>query len=175
MFRAIFLGILTLVILNFTSCTSVTKQSRKNMILDASQESEVEGTGTSSADIRSMAERMSREIAAISWPKNLTRVRIALVDLDNQTRFPLNPNIIKDRLITDLVDTSRDTNLQFTENPNGADFLLTARITALSKGSSEGVSDYLLYSFKLVDKVDTVVWAQTYETKKQGKVGVMYR
>lgn len=161
--------------MSLMSCTSVTRQSRQNRILDASQESEVEGTGTSSADIRSMAERMAREIAAVDWPKDLTKVRIALMDIDNQTRFPINPNIIKDRLLTDLVEFSTGTKLQFTENPSGADYFLSARVTALSKGSSAGVSDYLLYSFKLMDKADTVVWMRAYETKKQGKVGVMYR
>jgi hypothetical protein len=97
------------------------------------------------------------------------------MDVDNQTRFPLNPNLIKDRLLADLVEFASGSGIQFTENPNGAKYFLSARITALSKGSSEGVSDYLLYSFKLVDEADTVKWMKTYETKKQGKVGVMYR
>ncbi len=161
-------------------CSSVTRQTKKAMILDASQESDIEGTGTSSADIRSMAERMAREIAGIEWaagpgaPKG-GKKRIALLEIDNQTRFPLNPNLIKDRLLTDLVEFSMGTNLEFTENPNGAELFLSARITALSKGTAEGVSDYLLYSFKLVDKADTVKWMKAYETKKQGSVGVMYR
>lgn len=161
--------------LSFFNCASVTKQSKDRVILDASQESAVEGTGTSSADIRSMAERMAREISGISFPKEQPTIRIALMEIDNQTRFPLNPNVIKDRLLTDLVEFSQGTKLQFTENPTGASYLLSARITALSKGSSEGVSDYLLYSFRLTDKADTVVWMKAYETKKQGSVGVMYR
>lgn len=163
------------IMLGMFGCASVTKQSSKNMVLDASQESAVEGTGTSSADIRSMAERMAREIASLSWPKEHDKVRIALMPVDNQTRFALNPHIIQDRLLTDLVEFSAGTHLRFSENPSGADVRLTTRITALSKGTSEGVSDYLLYSFKLVDKADTVIWAKAYETKKQGKVGVMYR
>lgn len=166
---------LLLMPLSFFNCSYVTKQSKKNTILDASQESAVEGTGTSSADIRSMAERMAREIAGIDWPKGSGPIRIALLDIDNQTRFPLNPNVIKDRLLTDLVEFSAPGKVQFTENPNGANYFLSARITALSKGSSEGVSDYLLYSFKLTDKVDTMVWIKAYETKKQGQVGVMYQ
>ncbi len=157
------------------SCSSVTKQSRKTTIMDASQEDTLGGTGTSSADIRSMAERMAREISGLKWPDNKVKVRIALTTIDNQTRFPINPNIIKDRLLTDLVEFSQGTKLQFTENANGADYFLSARLTALSKGSTEGVSDYLLYSFKLIDKADTVEWMKAYETKKQGSVGVMYR
>src|SRR5579871_1118933 len=151
-----------------SGCSSVTKQSKKQTIMDASQEASIEGTGTSSADIRTMAERMARDIAAVSWPKDSTRIRIALTDIENQTRFPLNPNVIKDRLLSDLVEFSPGGKIQFTENPTGADYTLSARITALSKGSSEGVNDYLLYSFRLTDKADTVVWMKAYETKKQG-------
>jgi hypothetical protein len=175
----IFLGVAA-VLCTLSSCVSVTKQSKQNMILDASQESEIEGTGMNSADIRSMADEMARDISAISWPKEMTKVRIALTEIDNQTRFPINPNIIKDRLLANLVefalkDMHATTKLQFTENPAFGDYYLSARITALSKGSSAGVNDYLLYSFKLMDKADTVVWMRAYETKKQGQTGVMYR
>jgi hypothetical protein len=165
----------SLLISNWFSCASVTKQSKKHTILDTSQESSIEGTGTSSSDIRSMAERMAREINVIEWPTDLKTIRIALDAVDNQTRFPLNPHIIQDRLLTDLLEFSQGTSLRFSENLSGANYRLTTRITALSKGSSEGVSDYLLYSFKLLDKSDTVIWAKAYETKKQGSVGVMYR
>ncbi|OPZ23563.1 MAG: hypothetical protein BWZ03_00465 [bacterium ADurb.BinA186] len=167
--------LLVTIIFILNGCSSVTKQSRKTTIMDVSQEDTLGGTGTSSADIRSMAERMAREISGIEWPHDFNKVRVALTTIDNQTRFPINPNIIKDRLLADLVEFSMGTKLQFTENANGADYFLSARLTALSKGSSEGVSDYLLYSFKLIDKADTVVWMKAYETKKQGSVGVMYR
>ena len=156
-------------------CSSVTKQKRGTTILDASQEDTLGGTGTSSADIRSMAQRMALEIAAIEWPKELGSVRIALTTIDNQTRFPINPNIIKDRLLADLLEYSMGTKLIFTENSSSADYFLSARMTALSKGSREGVSDYISYSFKLIDKAETVVWMKNYETKKQGSVGVMYQ
>ena len=175
--RALFSLGLILVLLGHFGCSSVTKQSKKNTILDASQESDIEGTGTSSADLRAMAARMALEISSWSEKEHRddTTKRIALMDVDNQTRFPLNPNLIKDRLLADLVEFAARTKLEFTENPAGAHYFLSARITALSKGTSEGVNDYLLYSFKLIDRADTVKWMKTYETKKQGKVGVMYR
>lgn len=158
-----------------TSCISVTKQRSDRVILDASQEGDLEGTGTSSSDIRSMAERMAREIAGINWNDNMSMRRIAFVDIDNQTRFPLNPNIIKDRLLADLMEFTSGLSLRFSEEKAGADYLLSLRITALSKGSHQGVNDYLLYSFKLVDRENTLIWMKTYETKKQGKTGIMYR
>lgn len=173
LFAVLFLAVP--MVLNFFGCSSVTKQSKKTTILDASQEDTLGGTGTSSADIRSMAQRMALEIAQIQWPKGAAQNRIALTNINNETRFPINPNIIKDRLLTDLVSFSINSTVKFTENASNADYFLSSRITALSKGSSEGVSDYLLYNFKLIDKEDTVLWIKSYETKKQGTVGVMYR
>lgn len=176
--RAILALGLIFVMLNQWGCASVTKQSKNNMVLSASQDSDVEGTGMSSADLRSMAERMAREITNIKWPSTPNggdSIRIAFTDVNNQTRFPLQPDLIKNRLLTDLVEFSAGSNLAFTENPTGAKYFLSVQITALSKGSSEGVSDYLLYSFKIVDTADTVKWMKAYETKKQGKVGVIYR
>ena len=169
------IALLTALALLQGSCVSVTRQSKGTTILSESQEDTLGGTGTSSADIRSMAERMARDIASVSFPKNKETVRIAITIIDNQTRFPINPNIIKDRLLTDLIEFSQGGKLRFTERVEGADYLLSARLTALSKGSSAGVSDYLLYSFKMVDKDDTVVWMRAYETKKQGNVGVIYQ
>lgn len=167
--------ILPLFSLVFPGCISVTKQSKNMTILDTSQEGDLEGTGTSSADIRSMAERMAREFAGINWPTKSHKPRIALTTFDNQTRFPINTNIIKDRLLIDLMDFASNAGILYTEKSDNADYFLTVRITALSKGSADGVNDYLLYSFKLIDRLDTVVWAKAYETKKQGKTGVMYR
>lgn len=159
----------------FNGCTSVTKQSKKMTVLDVSQEDDLGGTGTSSVDIRSMAERMAREFSTITWPSSTHKPRIALTTFDNQTRFPINTNTIKDRFLTDLMDLASTAGVTYTENAQNADYILTVRISALSKGSADGVSDYLLYSFKMVDRTDTIVWAKAYETKKQGKTGVMYR
>jgi hypothetical protein len=167
--------VLPLIFLVMPGCISVTKQPRNTTILDVSQEDKLGGTGTSSADIRSMAERMAREISGIKWPEGKHTTRIALTDVDNQTRFAINPNIIKDRLLTDLIELASGTGISYTENQSQADYFLSSRITALSKGSADGVSDYLLYTFKLVDRADTVIWMKAYETKKQGKTGVMYR
>lgn len=165
-----------LVIFGVTSCSSITRQSKNTKILDASQESDMEGTGTSSADLRAMAERMAQEIAALEWPNQNSRVRIAITTINTEEiRFPINPHLIEDRLLTDLIEFSAGTRLQFTQNENNADYLLSARLTALSKGTRDGVVDYLQYTFRLIDRAENILWARMYETKKQGKTGVMYR
>ena len=167
-----FFGILAcLLSLYFIGCSNVTAQSKKSTIMDASAEDTLGGSGTSSSDIRSMAERMAREIFGLKLAKG----KIALSDFVNETRFAFNTNIIKDRLLTDLVEISANKDISFTLNASMANYLLDARITALSKGSQDGVSDYMLYSFKLVDKESNILWMKSYETKKQSTTGVMYR
>jgi hypothetical protein len=167
--------IFALVVVGISGCASVTKQSKKNMILDASQEGQVEGTGMSSADIRTMAERAATEITAWLASQKKQVARIALLDVDNQTLFALNPNVIKDRLLADLVEFSQDKGLDFSESSVGADYFLRVQITSLNKGSTEGANTYMLYTFKLIDRTDTVKRVITYETKKQGKVAPIYR
>lgn len=172
-FLKIFLFISPLLLID--GCSSVTKQSRKTTVLDASKEDSLGGTGTESGDLRSMTEEMALDIANLQLEAGVSRARIAITTVDNQTRFPINPTLIQDRLLTDLVQFNKNPKVQFTETPTGADYFLSVRLTALSKGSSEGVSDYILYSFKMTNKENTVVWMKAYETKKQGNVGVMYR
>jgi hypothetical protein len=163
------------IVLALVGCSSVTRQSKKQMILDASQEAEVEGTGTSSADIRAMAERIARGLISKEWPEHLETIKIAVLPADNQTRFGLNPHMIQDRLVLNLVKISTGTRFRFLESPAPGDYQLVTRITALSKGDSSGVNDYILYAFKLVDKQGAILWTDEYETKKQGQVGVMQR
>ena len=160
-----------------SSCTSVTRQGGNTTHMGVSQEDNLGGTGTSSADIRSMAERMALEISNIAWPPAAKEIRIAFESgaITNDSGFFFNPEIIRNRLLTDLVRMSQGTRIQYTQDRSEAEYNLTCEITSLSKGSSEGRVDYLLYTFKLVDKRNFVKWIESYETKKQGKVGVMYR
>lgn len=155
-------------------CVNLTAQSKKTTVLDVSQEDDVGGTGMSSTDIRAMAEKMAREIASLHLKKD--EPKIALVSIINQSRFSFDTDLLKNRLLADLVIISqKDHRVSFTMDPSKADYLLDASVTSLSKGSIEAVSDYLLYTFKLIDNTDNIIWMGTYETKKQGNVGVMYR
>ena len=166
-----------LILFAFTSCSSVTGQSRKNMVMDASSKDTLGGTGTDSEDIVSMAERIARELASLNLNRKTVKPVIALGDFNNETRFPINTNIIKDRLLNDLINFTNKSSLglNFSRKTENANYILDARITALSKGGKEGVSDFILYSFSLIDKEESIVWMGSYETKKQSSMGVMYR
>ena len=58
----------------------------------------------------------------------------------------------------------------------GADYILTGSLDGMSASSREGVSDYVLYSFQLIDADTSVlVWEDYAEIKKQGLTDAVYR
>ncbi len=58
----------------------------------------------------------------------------------------------------------------------GADYFLTGKLQSLTVKAAAGTSDYVLYSFELIDARTTViVWADQAEIKKQGLEDAAYR
>jgi PBP1b-binding outer membrane lipoprotein LpoB len=183
-----------------TSCSTVTSQG-KTRVIDVSSDDELGGTGTESGDIRTVAERMSREITGINWPRQGEMPRIAVLPIINQTRFRIDPKLLQNKLVKDLVNSARS-QVQFLARDTeadvigerekkraglydsgktsramfGADYLLKGEMRALSKSSRDGVSDYIHYSFQLIDaETAAILWMGDYETKKVGSVGVIYQ
>ncbi|MCS1409104.1 MAG: hypothetical protein M2R45_02283 [Verrucomicrobia subdivision 3 bacterium] len=69
--------------------------------------------------------------------------------------------------------SSSDPNLQ---EFKGADFLLTGKLQGLTTRTAAGVSDYVLYSFQLIDARTTeILWEDAAEIKKQGLEDAAYR
>jgi PBP1b-binding outer membrane lipoprotein LpoB len=59
---------------------------------------------------------------------------------------------------------------------SGADYILTGTLSGISKTTGADASDYLVASFRLVDsETADLVWAGSYEVKKVGEEGVVYR
>jgi len=182
-------------------CPSYTTAQRGNtQIIDASAEDEIGGTGTSSGDIRTMAERMAREITGIEWPKEGEMPRIAVLPVENQTRFRIDSKVLQNKLVKELVNFARGRVVFLARDSEeavmaerakkrsgmydkgkekalyGADYLLKGEMRALSKASRDGVSDYIVYSFSLIDaESSAILWMSDYETKKVGNVGVIYQ
>jgi len=200
MFR---LAILTLLLTGIglaIGCGTITAQGRTHVI-DVNADDNLGGTGAESGDIRTVAERMSREIAAIRWPREGDLPHIAVLPIINQTRFRIDPKLLQNKLVKDLVNFARgqvlflardseddvmaerekkragyyDSGSQ-TKAMYGADYLLKGEMRALSKSSRKGVSDYILYTFQLIDaESSAILWAGDFETKKVGSVGVIYQ
>jgi len=132
-----------------------------------------------------------------------TPPRIALLPVSNNTRFPVNSNIflslLKARLNSEApgkviflsrdkieaVQAERELKRQgavegnpsrMTRAPKGADFFLTASFDGMSQASAGATSDYILYTYKLIDtETDEEVFEEYEQIKKEGMDNVIYR
>ncbi len=198
--HALLLMFLLPALFSLSACRLSTAQGNTK-IIDTSADDNLGGNGTSSGDVKAMAERMAREIAGINWPRQGELPRIAVLPIENQTRFRIDPKLLQNKLVKDLVGfaggkvmfLARDSeNAVMAERAKkragyydqgrqtkalaGADYLLKGEMRALSKSTREGTSDYLLYSFTLIDaESGGILWAGDFETKKVGDVGVIYQ
>jgi hypothetical protein len=58
----------------------------------------------------------------------------------------------------------------------GADYFLTGKLSGMTTRTTAGTSDYVLYSFQLIDaRTSEIVWADQSEIKKQGLEDAAYR
>ena len=129
--------------------------------------------------------------------------RVVLEPVINESRFPINKDIFLTRIRTQLNSKAtgkvrflareqmaaleREKNLKqsgqvtSSSDPNivefkGADFFLTGKLQGLTTRTSKGTSDYLLYSFQLIDaRTSDIVWEDSAEVKKQGLEDAAYR
>ncbi len=164
----------------------------------------VAGTGVESQDLVAVTDKMARSILGIPEIAHATATpRIVLEPVVNETRFPINKDIFLTRIRTQLngkalgrvrfLDREMMKTLQHerqlkqsgqvtaSADPNvvefrGADYFLTGKLEGLSTRSSQGVSDYVLYSFRLTDaRTSEIVWESSAEIKKQGLEDAAYR
>lgn len=164
----------------------------------------VAGTGIESQDLVMVTDKMARSILAIPQIANAQGVpHIVLNPVINETRFPINKEIfltrIEGQLSTkangkvvflardrmDALERERQLKLsgQVTASADpapvefkGADFFLTGRLQSLTTRTGAGTSDYVLYTFELVDaRTSEKVWMDQAEIKKQGLEDAAYR
>ena len=160
------------------------------------------GTGVDPTDVRTIAQRMARDIIALPQVANAgLKPRILILPVLNRTRFRIETDVftltIRDLLIQNASDkvvffdrkaSSLPSNILKGESEDvkksgftkeqiaGIDFYLKGEIYSISKASEQGVSDWIHYSFILVDsKNSDIIWSGSYETKKVGKAGVLYQ
>lgn len=170
-------------------------------VLDPDADDNLGGTGTDSGDVRTLAQRISRSLIGINWPRTGQTPRIAVLPLDNQSRFRVDPVLIQNKLVKELVNNAaarleflaRDSEAAVleerakkrgglydagdtTEAMAGADYLLRGEMRSLTKAAGSATSDYIVYSFKLVNaETGAILWMDDYETKKAGEAGVIYQ
>jgi hypothetical protein len=164
----------------------------------------VAGTGIESQDLVAVTDKMARAILGIPEIANAAQPPYVVLDpVVNDTRFPINKDLFIDRVRIQLNSKSagkvrflardrmavlqKERELkqagQVTSNsdPNvvefkGADYLLTGKLQGLTTKTKRGTSDYVLYSFQLINKrTSEIIWEDASEIKKQGLEDAAYR
>ncbi|MEO5802396.1 MAG: penicillin-binding protein activator LpoB [Verrucomicrobiota bacterium] len=164
----------------------------------------VAGTGVESQDLVAVTDKMARSILSTPEIANAQGIpRVVLEPVVNDTRFPINKNIFLTRIRTELNTKARN-KVRFlareqmkvleherdlkqsgavtsNSDPNavefkGADFFLTGKLEGMTTRTSRGTSDYVLYSFQLIDaRTSDIIWEDSAEIKKQGLEDAAYR
>jgi PBP1b-binding outer membrane lipoprotein LpoB len=164
----------------------------------------VAGTGVESQDLVAVTDKMVRGILGIPEIAHAAATpRIVLSPVINETRFPINKDIFLTRIRAELnekatgrvrflardqmaaLEHERDLKqsgaVTSSSDPHvvefkGADYFLTGKLQGLTTKTSQGTSDYILYSFQLIDARTTeIIWESSAEIKKQGLEDAAYR
>jgi PBP1b-binding outer membrane lipoprotein LpoB len=164
----------------------------------------VAGTGVESQDLVAVTDKMARSILGIPQiARAQTAPRVVIDPVINETRFTINKDIFLTRIRTQLnskaagqviflarermATLQREQQLKqqgavtASSDPNvvefkGADYFLTGKLQGMSTRTTAGVSDYILYSFQLIDaRTSDIVWEDVAEIKKQGLEDAAYR
>ena len=163
----------------------------------------VGGTGVESQDLIRVSDKIARGILSAPQIANAATPPVVVLDpVLNETRFPINKNIFLDRIQAQLIskaagkvtflarermdtlqrerDAKRAGNVTSSSDANvqefkGADYFLTGKLSGLSTSGKNGVSDYILYTFQLIDvRTSAIVWGGDDEIKKQAQSDAVY-
>ncbi len=164
----------------------------------------VAGTGIESQDLVNVTDKMAKSILSTPQIQNAQGTpRVVLDPVINETRFPINKDIFLTRIEAELNSKARGKviflarermatleherqlkqsgQVTSSSDPNvvefkGADFFLTGKLSGLTTRTSNGTSDYILYTFQLIDaRTSDIVWDDASEIKKQGLEDAAYR
>ncbi len=172
--------------------------------LRADEKGFVGGTGVESQDLLRVTDKIARGILAAPAISGATAPPVVVLEpVLNETRFPINKNIFLERIQSQLISKSGG-KVQFmarerlaalekeremkrsgqltsgsdarAQEFKGADYLLTGKLSGLSSVSKGGISDYILYTFQLIDaRTGVIVWGGDDEIKKQAQADAVYR
>ena len=164
----------------------------------------VGGTGVESQDLLRVSDKIARGILSAPAIAGASRPPVVVLDpVINETRFPINKNIFLDRIQAQLIsksggkvtflarerlaalererDMKRTGQVTASSDPavqefRGADYFLTGKLSGMSTSTKNGVSDYILYTFQLINvRTSEIVWGGDDEIKKQAQSDAVYR
>ena len=161
------------------------------------------GLGPESQDLVTITDKMARGILGTEQIANAEGKPVVVLEpITNDTRFPIDKDIFLTRIRAVLnkntkkiqfvarehiekLEAERDRKLagQVTGGEKikgnqfrGADFILTGTFKAISNRGKAGASDYILYTFQLINPYTSdIVWEDFYEIKKKGIDDITYR
>jgi penicillin-binding protein activator len=168
--------------------------------VNPSADDEVGGTMIDSADVIAATDKAAGELATALLQSPEPNLVVAPATIKNESLQPFNTGMLTDRMIDHLVRAcgprvrflareqidevvkERDAKRQGVYSSTGekallgAHYLVTGRITSLSKRAAGDRADYFVLAFRLVDAEDShVAWTNNYEFKKVGDSGVIYQ
>lgn len=174
-------------------------------VLKPDEQGFIAGSGIESQDLVAVTDKMARSLLSTPEIQNFSPAppRIVLLPVENDTRFPINKDIFTTR-IRALLNTQAQGKMRFlardrmtaleqeralkqegkltsNTNPNvqefkGADFFLTGKLQGMTTQAKGGVSDYVLYTFQLIDpRTSDILWENSAEVKKQSVEDAAYR
>jgi hypothetical protein len=161
---------------------------------------DVGGTLIDSADVIAATDKAANELADALLQAKEGDLIVAPATIKNESVQPFNTGMLTDRMIDTLVrkcgarvrflarehidevlkerEAKRTGVYAPTEQKAvlGAHYLMTGRITSLSKRADGDRADYFVLAFRLVDAEDShLAWTNNYEFKKVGDSGVIYQ
>ena len=179
--------------------------AHKAKYVDPDAESRVEGTGIESRDMRAVADQMTAELIAspvlATWADKGNAPRIAVIPVENRSRFLIDQDIIT-TLITDQLVQGAIGKLAVVNREQmdeilaereakrsgdvdskgdfkalaGVEYFLEGEVRSLSASTTKAQTDYVVVRFQLTDAESGVIgWSNSYEMKKEGGWGVMYQ
>lgn len=166
---------------SMTGCALKTGQGA-TVALDADVDDGLGGTGIESGDVRGAADQIARALSheLKQNAQNGDRARVAVLPVLNRTRFRIDPALVQNHLIHDLMQQSRR---RFALVPvrdstpanRTATAVLKTELRSLTKDNGDVTSDYVEYWFALEDNDGTLLWSGMYETKRASSVDVIYQ
>jgi len=196
------LGLTSLLGLLLTGCASDQPQASRPKYVDPTAQGEIAGTGIESQDLIAATDKMVRKILEtpqMQASKGHTPI-IALLPVENRTRFAIDKEIFTARMkallnekangqmtfiARDRIDSIKKekelkSSGEVTQGEKrklyGADYFLTGEISGLSTTNNQGKSDYMLFTFRLIDsETSAELWEGYHELKKEGSEDVIYR
>jgi len=174
-------------------------------VLKPDEQGFIAGSGIESQDLVAVTDRMARSLLSTPEIQNFTPPppRIVLLPVENETRFPINKDLFTTRMRA-LLNSQAQGKIRFlardrmtaleqerslkqegkltsATDPHlqefrGADFFLTGKLQGLTTQAKGGVSDYVLYTFQLIDpRTSDILWENSAEVKKQSVEDAAYR